>query len=349
MSSQSTQGANSTSIPSTLLTSGPPYFPLFAILGEHPTVKVDDPIGAIILFFFIVAAIFNVTIYLRNAFRSHHFFTSFLLFIFCMARVIANILRISWASRLYNVKIIIAYQVFLNAGVVMLFVINLFLTQRLFRAYHPHIGWSKPMTIGFKVLYASITADITMVIVALVYSFFTRDLAKLSKVRDVQRTGATYFAVVAFLPLPITALCVLLPRKGDIEKFGQGRMRTKVRLIVFAAVLLSIGAGFRAGIALMGPRLSTNPAWYHRKACFYVFTYAIELVVVYTYILFRIDRRFHVPDGSSGPGHYSASVGSTTFNPELSSVNTEVPVTGNGEQSQAKQVRSDEELESKAC
>ncbi|KAF7557234.1 hypothetical protein G7Z17_g841 [Cylindrodendrum hubeiense] len=348
MSSQSAQGLNGSSIPSTMLT-GPPYPPLFAIFGQYPSVKVDDPIGAVILAVFVIAAAINFTIYVRNVCRSHHFFTSLLLFVFCMARVIANGLRIGWASNLDNVKIIIATQVFLNAGVVMLFVINIVLTQRILRAYHPHIGWSKPLTIAFKVLYVSITADIMMVIVALVYGFFTRDLSKLSKVRDVQRTGSTYLAVVAFLPLPITALCVFLPRKGDIEKFGRGRMRTKLRLIVFTSALLSLGAGFRAGIALMGPRLSTDPAWYHHKACFYVLTYGIEIIVVYTYILFRIDRRFHVPDGSSGPGHYSAGPGSTTFDDGLSGASTEVQVMGDGEQSQPNEGRNEEKLEPQPC
>ncbi|KAH7129741.1 hypothetical protein B0J13DRAFT_563300 [Dactylonectria estremocensis] len=344
MSSQSAQGLNATS----MLTSGPPYHPLFAILGGYPSVKVDDPISAVILAFFIVAAVLNLTIYIRNVLQSHHFFTSVLLWVFCMARIIANVLRICWASRLENAKIIIATQVFINAGVVMLFVINLVLTQRILRAYHPRIGWSKPMTIAFKILYASITTDIMMVIVALVYSFFTRDLSKLYKLRDVQRAGGTYLAVVAFLPLPIIALCIFLPREGDIEKFGRGRMHTKVSLIVFTSTLLALGAGFRAGIALMGPRSAADPAWYHHKACFYIFTYGIEIIVVYTYILFRIDRRFHIPDGSNGPGHYSASVGSTTFNDRLSGASTEFQVTGDGEPAQPKIERSDGELESRA-
>ncbi|KPM46417.1 hypothetical protein AK830_g78 [Neonectria ditissima] len=329
---QTSQGLNDTSIPSNMLASGPPYHPLFALFGQYPSTSADDPIGAVLLVLFVTAAGFNITIYLHNVYHHHHFFVSFLLFIFCMARVIANALRIAWASRLENAKIIIATQVFISAGVVMLFVINLALTQRLFRAYHPHLGWSKTMTVAFKMLYASITADIAMVVVALVYGFYTRDLSKLSKVRHVQRTGVTYLAVVAFLPLPITALCVFLPRKSDIEKFGHGRMRTKVRLVVFAAMLLSLGAGFRAGIALMGPRLSTDPAWYHHKACFYVFTYGIEIVVVYTFLLFRIDRRFHIPDGSSAPGHYSASVKSTIGNHELSEASTDSQVLGDVEQ-----------------
>lgn len=31
----------------------------------------------------------------------------------------------------------------------------------------------------------------------------------------------------------------------------------------------------------------------------------MEITVVYLYLLLRVDRRFHVPNGSKGPGDYS--------------------------------------------
>ncbi|KAH6879406.1 hypothetical protein B0T10DRAFT_158053 [Thelonectria olida] len=329
MTSQSAQGSNGSSVPASF-SSGPPYHPLFAILGRYPSVSVDDAIGAVILAIFVVAALLNLTICWRNFRQSHNFFLSLFLAVFCAARIIANALRISWASHLENVKIIIAAQVFLSAGVVMLFVMNMILSQRLLRAYQPHIGWNKSITVAFKFLYASITADIVMVIVALVYGFYTRDLDKLHTVRDVQRVGVTYLAVISFLPIPIAGFCLLLPRKEPVDKFGEGSMGMKVCLVVFTAVLLSLGAGFRAGIALQQARLSTYPAWYHHKACFYVFTYLIEIIVVYSYTLFRFDRRFYIPDGSYGPGHYSASTDSATLQNRPSGVSVDLKVLGDG-------------------
>lgn len=81
-------------------------------------------------------------------------------------------------------------------------------------------------------------------------------------------------------------------------------MRTKVRLVLFTSLLLALGAGFRAGVAYM-VRPATNPAWFHHKACFYLFNFAIEIIVVYSYALLRFDHRFHIPNGSSRPGDYS--------------------------------------------
>ncbi|CAM1508716.1 Fc.00g055640.m01.CDS01 [Cosmosporella sp. VM-42] len=312
MSSQSAQGQNGSSSP-LIDSSGPPYHPMFAMMGGHPTVQADDPPSAVILAIFVVAAIINLTIWWRNVCRSHQFFLSFFLAFFCGARILACLLRIAWASHPEDAKTIIAAQVFLSAGVVMLFLMNMVFAQRLLRAFQPSFGWNKVVTAVYRVIYSSITADILMVIIALVYSYFTRDLDKLKKARDVQRVGVTYLAVISFLPIPIIALSLLLPRKEPVEEFGAGSMGARVFLTIFSAVLLALGAGFRAGVALMTPRLVTNPAWYHHKACFYVLTYGIEIIVVYVYTLSEFDKRFYIRDSKHRPARYPPSSGSGTL------------------------------------
>lgn len=112
-------------------------------------------------------------------------------------------------------------------------------------------------------------------------------------------------AALAFLPIPVTTLAVLIPRAQRPEKFGQGRYRTKVSLLLITSFVLTLGAAFRIAVNFTPPRPLVSPAWYHSKPCFYCFNFAIELLVVYMYAISRFDRRFHVPDGSSGPGHYS--------------------------------------------
>ncbi|KAF5013677.1 hypothetical protein FDECE_334 [Fusarium decemcellulare] len=306
---------------------GPPYLPTNAGLGGRPTPSVDDPISGVLLAFFIAGAVLNMTIFQLNRRRSHKFILSGLLFGFCMARIVANVLRIVWASYPNNAQIAIAAQVFANAGVVILFVVNLIFAQRILRAYHPQIGWSKPATLLFRFFIASVVATLIMLIVAVVYNFYTLDHHIKQQIRDIQLTASTYFAVLAFLPLPTIALCFVLPRKAQMDKFGQGRMRTKIALLVFTSVILTLGAAFRAGVAYK-IRPVTNPAWYHHKACFYCFNYVIELIVVYLYALSRFDRRFHIPNGSHGPGAYSNSVKSDQ---PMYRVNTETEVFGEDE------------------
>ncbi|KAF9784200.1 hypothetical protein IL306_007972 [Fusarium sp. DS 682] len=114
-----------------------------------------------------------------------------------------------------------------------------------------------------------------------------------------------------------------------MDKFGQGRMRTKVQLLVFTSALLTLGAAFRTGVSFK-LRPINDPAWYHSKACYYCFNYVIEIIVVFSYALSRFDRRFHIPDGSHGPGDYSGR----NNKPEdrMYCVNTEEEVFGDDEQ-----------------
>ncbi len=139
-----------------------------------------------------------------------------------------------------------------------------------------------------------------------VQTFYTLDKNIRRIDRDVQLVGSTYFATAAFLPMPLLALNAILPKpkpSSGVEKFGEGRFRTKIYILLFSSFILTFGAAFRAGIAYV-PRPRNNPAWYHSKACFYIFNFAIEIVVVALYAVVRVDKRFHIPNGSKGPGDY---------------------------------------------
>ena len=61
------------------------------------------------------------------------------------------------------------------------------------------------------------------------------------------------------------------------------------------ALLLTLGAGFRTGVAYAQTRPAEDPAWYDSKACFYVFNFVTELGVIYLYAMARVDRTFYVP------------------------------------------------------
>ncbi|RSL51075.1 hypothetical protein CEP54_011601 [Fusarium duplospermum] len=216
----------------------------------------------------------------------------------------ANALRIAWAVHNNNARLVIAASIFANAGMLLLFVVNLLLLQRVVRAFHPQLGWSKAFGWFFRLLYSGIAASLIMVIVSVVYSYYTLDPHVQSQLRCIRLVTAVYLAVLAFLPIPGVIVALLLPRSSPIDHFGQGTMRTKVILLLFTLVLLSLGASFRAGGAFI-QRPTEYPGWFNSKAAYYCFNYIIELVVVFTYALSRFDRRFHIPNGSKGPGDYS--------------------------------------------
>ncbi|KAK1252952.1 hypothetical protein MKX08_004139 [Trichoderma sp. CBMAI-0020] len=311
---------------------GPPYPPKYAGLGLTPTRSVDIPISAVILAFFIASAAFNMTIFQLNKRRGHKFILSGLFFGFSMARISANIMRIVWACYPRNVRIAIAAQILANAGVILIFIVNLILVQRVLRAYHPRLGWSMPARIVLRSLIASVIGCLIMLITCLVVSIYTLKQSTIDQTHIAQTVALTYFAFLAFLPVPIIGLCFIIPRRQRIEKFGTGSMRYKLFLILFTSCLLTLGAAFRAGVIYYRVP-PTEPRWFQSKACFYCFNYLIELIVVFTYALSRFDKRFHIPNGSSAPGHYANGVPGSdgaVFDEELPASASEQTMTDGG-------------------
>ncbi|MCJ1438290.1 hypothetical protein MMC27_007678 [Xylographa pallens] len=303
--------ARQSASPQNAAPSGPPYAPTAAALGGQPTIGLDVPITAVFLFLFLCGAASHMTIFQLNRRRGHKFLFSGAMFGFCMARSVTCIMRIVWAFRPTNVSIAIAASVLVAAGVVILFLINLLYAQRILRAAHPRSGWHPLLSSAFMALYAVLIATLIILISFTVLSFYTLDPSKRQTAHDLQLYGGTLFAVIAFLPIPIVLAGIIVPHKSRVEKFGSGRFRTKLYILVTAASLLSLGAWFRIGTSYLSPRPLGNPAWYQGKACFYVFDFSVEVLVIWLYILVRVDRRFYVPDGSKGPGDYSGLVSRT--------------------------------------
>ena len=284
---------------------GPPYLPPNAALGGVPTNELDTPIAAVFLALFVGGAVAHMTILQLNLRRAHKFVFSGLLFGFCMARITTMIMRIVWANRPTNISVAIAAQIFSNAGVVLLFIVNLVFAQRILRASHPNTFWSRPMHYAFVFLYVLLVASLCVLIGLTVTAFYTLDPYLRTVSRDLQWYGQSVFLFICVLPLPLLAGNFLIKRKQALDKFGTGRHRTKVAVLAFSSTILTLGAAFRAGTNFLPPRPKTDPAWYQSKACYWLFYYTIEIIVVYLYVAMRVDRRFHVPNGSKGPGAYS--------------------------------------------
>lgn len=248
-----------------------------------------------------------MVIFQLNQRRGHKFIMSGMMFGFCMARTVSCIMRIVWATRPFNVRVALAAQILVAAGVVLLFIINLIFAQRIIRASHPNSGWHPVMSLLFKAIYATVVVSLVMLITSVVQAAYTLNANTHRIDRDIQLYGQTLFAVISFLPFPLVIVGLVLPRKTRVEKFGSGRFRSKIYFLLSAAFLLCLGATFRCGTSYLTPRSSDDPAWYHSKACFYVFDFGVEITVILMYIVIRVDQRFWVPNNSHMWGDYSRS------------------------------------------
>ncbi|KAJ5159471.1 uncharacterized protein N7482_006475 [Penicillium canariense] len=288
---------------------GGPYASTVAQLGGRPTVKLDVPLCSVFLAAFLGFGICHMVLFRRNLARGHKFIPSAVTFGFCMSRVVANAMRIAWACHPENVRIAIAAQIFVAAGVLLLFILNLLYAQRMLRAAFPAFGWARPVSYAFKALYVLVVITIIMLITVIIQLSYTLNANTHRIDRDIQLYGVTYFAIVSFLPLPIVSLVLLFAEEKHVASFGSGSWRIKAIIVFVAGTLLCLGASFRAGTAWMAPRPASSPPPYMHKTCFYVFDFGIDLAVVILFLFARVDKRFHVPNGSSKVRHYRGEVG----------------------------------------
>ncbi|KAI0173225.1 hypothetical protein GGR52DRAFT_377521 [Hypoxylon sp. FL1284] len=284
---------------------GPPYAPRTAGLGGLPAVIPDVPICAVLLAIYVSFAATNMTIYQLNNRKGHKFIPSVALFGFCMARVTTLVLRIAWATRQTNIRLSIAANILVNAGILAVYILNLIFAQRILRAKQPRVGWSMAIRVLYRALYVATAGALIMVITAVTLSVYTLDPYTLQACRDVQLASSTFLLVLTTVPIFVLAAAYLLPKSSAEESFGTGSMRSKA-LIVFVVTCLCItNSGFRSGTAWMPPRPSNDPAWYHGKAPFYVFNFVLEILILCILVPSRIDKRFHIPNGSKQAGDYS--------------------------------------------
>jgi hypothetical protein len=289
----------------TLERRGGPYSSKVAGFGGLPNIHTDVPICAVFICLFICSALTNTVIFQRNRRRGHKFIFTILLTGFSWARVGTLVLRIAWATRPTNVRLAIAAQIFFNAGILIIYITNLVLSQRILRAKHPHLGWNPVLRIVYKMLYTSIGLALAAVIVSAVLSSYTLNLHTKFVCRDIQLAALTFLLIFTCLPIFHVVAVVVCPKSKDEETFGEGSMKSKAMIVTLSSSLCIIIAGFKAGASWSPARPITDPAWYHSKASFYLFAFTIEILILCLLTFSRIDKRFYVPDGCNQPGDYT--------------------------------------------
>lgn len=229
-------------------------------------------------------------------------------------------LRIAWACYPRNVGLGIAANVFVYVGTIILYMVNWFFVQRIVRAQHTRLGWSMPYRLFHRGALALLVITLILLIIASIWQFFTLDAAKLDIFRALFLTGQTYFTAFCIAPAILVLLSLLIPRK-ETEKFGAGRLRINTTILLVAVIVLSFGQIFRCVLAWIPPTPLRNAQgqpvdtpWYLHKACFYVFNFVTEIIVIIIFAIVRVDLRFHVPNGSRIAGDYSGRNSRFTIN-----------------------------------
>lgn len=171
---------------------------------------------------------------------------------------------------------------------------------------HPVVGWSKPFSLGTVILAISVPPVIILQIVSISVFFLSTDNPdRADTAVALLKTGSSWNIWLVTFPFLTIFLACAIPGPKP-EKFGSGSLRVKTSLAMLGAALLATGATVRT-YGTFNPRPKDSGDVLYSKAVFYVTQFSFEIIVVALYAFARIDLLFHVPNGSSGPGDYSAN------------------------------------------
>lgn len=213
--------------------------------------------------------------------------------VFCFERAAALGLRSAGAYLGYNGDLYIAGYVMTFGGTPILYLVNLIFAHRVMRLQHPIIGRWNPILYAFFIfIYLLMTIAWALLIAGLVQPFYWRDPKILNFDSNFRKYAYTFFAVVALLPLPLVLISSIIPRIRRHRRYGHVGMAFKIIILLIATALTAAEAVFLAIVAWRReiPRDQPPPGWTSR-VWYYVFIFVLEILVVFLYLIARVDQR----------------------------------------------------------
>lgn len=276
--------------------------------GLYPNVRQDAAACGVLIAIYLASAIAHQVNFQVNRRRGHRFYMSWAMFGFGMARVATLVLRLAWACRPDHARLAIAAQIFTNVGILVIYVVDLLLALRVFRALHPRLGWKPILDKSIKLAYVALAVAICLVIGFVIASFYTLNPEVQTASLWATRSGILVLLLFNLIAPILYLLCLFMPPSPDAENFGKGSMKAKLVILGVALFFTLFIAGFRTGVSWSDARPLADPAWYDTRAAFYVIELGFEIIITCMFLFTRFEQRFWIPNGSKGPGDYSRVV-----------------------------------------
>ncbi|KAK9237524.1 hypothetical protein V1525DRAFT_403843 [Lipomyces kononenkoae] len=183
-----------------------------ALFGDYP-VRKDDIAGCVVcIVCFVVLAVTNMTIFRRNLARGHKFIPSAAMFGLCMARIVTFSMRLASTTHPTNLNVSIAASIFVAAGVVVLFVLNVLFSQRIFTAQHPSRAYVGSAFYNIMRLYYFSIIAFLIVLVVTSGVYYHTNATVMQGIAQFRKVAMVYFTVSAFMPTLIVAVAYAIPR-----------------------------------------------------------------------------------------------------------------------------------------
>ncbi|RCI16637.1 hypothetical protein L249_2571 [Ophiocordyceps polyrhachis-furcata BCC 54312] len=277
--------------------------------GGVPNSTEDGLVTFIFLLLFALGAFLHLVRLIQNNKRRHRFLLSMPIIVFCISRTVYCIFRFAWAFlKPPFPRGVVAMSVILERDwFAVLLIPNLIIVRRIIRAMHPDFGWNKLFTMAGNALVVSIAPVELMSFIAFFVGIFAFGRASVPGIKQALELAASWNLMLAYLPLVAVFAACAVPGPA-IENFGSGSFRFKTALLVFNSITLAVGQTMRLAL-VDNPEAALEGSAIAGKAVFYTTAFFLECLTVFSYLIFRFDNLYWVPDGSHGPGDYSRGSG----------------------------------------
>lgn len=292
-------------------TSPSPFNAIFSgrvhIAGGIPSTVPDVPVCAVLILAYLVGAAGNATLFIRYGRRLKW---QMMLFGYCMSRVVTLVLRIAWSQHQHNNNLAIASLVFLNAGVLIIFLLNLQMCKMsIFRTHYVYFTNNPAKKDFIKKIFAGtsllLLPFLATTITGAIQSFLTDNASIQAKDSILKRIGVCAFLLYSFLPFPLLSCNAFLRLKNgeawavpsnkstadfDLKLWRKnGTLWYNSAFIICSASLLILEYTFKV---IQGFANATIPHWYYSKAAFYCLSILPELLAMYTLLFSVMPKRY---------------------------------------------------------
>jgi hypothetical protein len=288
--------------------------------GGIPTDGTDIPASAVLLVVYLVLAVVHGYFFFVKSKKT--FIPQAMTMGFCISRVVSMSLRIAWTANVTNKNIAIASNIFLNAGVLLLYIVNMLLTHRFVLTIFPHLPTKKtaPYNLAFFLYVGSALPLLILVVVPGVQLFLSSDLNTIHIDRDILRFAQCYLTVFVAAPviaiIASTSIYFFASKKASGLGAGEVSLRAGV-LFIAGSLLIWIQAVKILQIFYTAtPETPLNPPWYLQRPILYSGFFLPELLVLIIYSVVTIRHRYVMPKREEQKETASNSSDDDTLTPE---------------------------------
>jgi hypothetical protein len=289
--------------------------------GGIPTDGTDIPASAVLLVVYLALAVVHGYLFFVKSKKT--FIPQAMTMGFCISRVVSMSLRIAWTANVTNKNIAIASNIFLNAGVLLLYIVNMLLTHRFILTIFPNLPTRKtaPYNLAFFLYVGSSLPLLILVVVPGVQLFLSSDLSTIHIDRDILRFAQCYLTVFVSAPVIATitssTIYFFASKKASGLRAGEVSLRAAV-LFIAGSLLIWIQAVKILQIFYTAtPETAVSPPWFLRRPILYSGFFLPELLVVIIYAVASIRFRYQMPKREEQKETASNSSDNETLTPEV--------------------------------